>query len=164
MYYALIKNNQVILYPYTLYQFKKDNTKVSIPEIPTDNQLIELGLYKVNSTVKPQFNNITQKCIETTPKAIDGVWYQTWQVVDLSQDELNIIELEAKQSNKQEAERLLQETDYYSDATIGDSTQPIYLENYQDIVNYRMQLRLIAINPQVTVMWPEKPERIWKTN
>jgi hypothetical protein len=36
---------------------------------------------------KPEFDPLTEKVVEATPESVDGVWYQEWDVVDLSPPE-----------------------------------------------------------------------------
>lgn len=37
----------------------------------------------------PVFDLKTQKCVESTPEQVDGVWQMTWTVVNLTQEELD---------------------------------------------------------------------------
>lgn len=71
---------------------------------------------------------------------------------------------EIKQQNKAKASSLLSETDWTAIPTIADSqySNPC-LMNQSDFLNYRNQLRAIAINPPETLVtnWPVKPDAIW---
>lgn len=72
---------------------------------------------------------------------------------------------EIKAINKQQAEALLQKTDYLEAQTIRNTALTPHLINVDEIDSYRLQLRAIAINPPSTLVeWPTKPENIWSTN
>ena len=54
------------------------------------------------------------------------------------------------------------QTDWTQEKDASDPTNPPYLSNTQEFKAYRQQLRVIAINPPVTVeSWPVKPEEVW---
>lgn len=63
---------------------------------------------------------------------------------------------------KQEATRLLYETDW---TTIADVANPQvsnpYLMNQPEFVAYRSQLRQLAVYPVANPVWPTKPTAIW---
>lgn len=69
-----------------------------------------------------------------------------------------------KIENKTKAIELLQTTDWSAIPTIANPqySDP-YLTNQSDFLNYRNQLRTIAINPPETLVtnWPTKPDAIW---
>lgn len=125
-------------------------------------------------------NPVLQRAREVTPQQDSlGNWMRTYEVVDIYSeytDELGVthtkLEQEAeaiardeqvkKLANKQQAERLLLESDWYESPSVSDVTQPIYLENIEEIISYRVQLRLLATNPPVVVeTWPIKPDNVW---
>lgn len=71
---------------------------------------------------------------------------------------------EIKTENKTTASSLLKDTDWTAIPTIADSQQSNpYLMNQSEFLNYRNQLRAIAINPPKTLVetWPTKPDAIW---
>lgn len=138
----------------------------------------------VHPTPQPKLDNeILQAAREITPKLSDkGQWYQQWEVVDkffeYTREDGTIVtkaeqeaaavaqyETAAKERNKDQASRLLEETDWVENPSVSDNTKPAYLSNYSDIMGYRMALRLIAIDPPVTVeSWPVKPDNVWTKN
>jgi len=155
MSFALIKNNNIIIYPYDLIMFKNNNPNVSLPEDPSEEQLNNVGIYTINLTSKPFYNPIYKNCYEDSPEIVNGVWYQKWTISDATSDEIAYRETLAKQENKLKAMSLLQETDW---TQISD----VNLENKQDFSEYRSNLRAIAINPPVEVLnWPTIPEEVW---
>jgi hypothetical protein len=63
-----------------------------------------------------------------------------------------------RQSNKQYASTLLTETDYTDLPNTADK-----ILNLPAILAYREALRLIALNPPITVdAWPVKPKTEWR--
>lgn len=163
MLYALIKNNSVSVYPYSISEFRKDNPNVSLPETPTEQQLNEVDIYIVQPTQKPQYNTITQNCTESTPENIDGVWTQSWTVFDASQYEIEQRQAAAKEANKQEASQKLTATDWTTIPDVSDPTKSNpYLSNVNEFITYRNDVRAIALNPPVTVnAWPVLPQEVW---
>jgi hypothetical protein len=88
---------------------------------------------------------------------------ETQVVRDMTPQEIADRDQQEKDSNKQQATELLYATDW---TTIPDVANPTvsnpYLVNPADFVDYRNQLRAIAVNPPVTVsQWPVKPVEIW---
>ena len=88
---------------------------------------------------------------------------ETQVVRDMTPQEIADRDQQEKDSNKQQATELLYATDW---TTIPDVANPAvsnpYLVNPADFVDYRNQLRAIAVNPPVTVsQWPVKPVEIW---
>lgn len=163
MTYALIKNNAVVKYPYTLAQFKADNPEVSLPSSPTTAQLNEQGIYEVIPTPKPQYDWITQGVKEITPKNVGGFWTQSWEVYQLSQQQVAANKEQAKSDNKNTATQLLQSTDWTATVDINNPqySNP-YLGNQDAFLSYRSQIRQIAIDPPVTVAeWPQMPNAMW---
>ena len=68
------------------------------------------------------------------------------------------------EQNKQLAIWYLQETDWVNEPDVYDVTQPIYLLNRQEFINYRTQIRSIAINPTSgDLTWPIMPVAHWSS-
>jgi len=72
---------------YTIGQLRKDNPNTSFPRNISDEILAEYSVYKANATVAPSYNELTHDVVSNGYEQIDGVWYQAWQVVELSDDE-----------------------------------------------------------------------------
>lgn len=71
-------------YPYTLRMLEKDNPRVSIGENPTDEELADLGAARVQTVPRPYGDVVT----EVQPELVDGIWRQTWDVRDFTQEEI----------------------------------------------------------------------------
>lgn len=166
MTFALIKNNQVVSYPYSLTTFRATNPDVSLPESPTEAQLNEQGIYTVYPTQQPPYNPIVQNCTEVTPtKHGDNKWYQTWSVTAATPQEIAYREAQARQTNKDYGVQLLQATDWTAIASIADPAESNpYLANRQEFLAYRNQVRIIVLNPPVaTPEWPTIPAEDWQS-
>lgn len=119
----------------------------------------------VNSTPQPAYNVMTQGCQEITPKEIGLEWLQQWEIYGLTPEEIAENENTLKQTNKEQAESLLQATDWTATVDISNPeySDP-YLVNQDAFLAYRSNVRKIAVNPPVTVNeWPVKPDEVWVT-
>lgn len=165
MTYALIQNNQVVAYPYSLTTFQQDNPNVCLPQDPTETQLNEQGIYTVYATPMPYYNAVTQDCTQGEPEQTSGAWYETWVVTPATPEEIAQRELQQQQENKSQAESLLQATDWTATVDINDPqySNP-YLDNQPEFLAYRSSVRKIAVNPPTTpAVFPDKPNEVWVT-
>jgi hypothetical protein len=153
--YVLAKDNVVQTYPYGPDVLRRDNPQTSFPDVMDDANLATWDVYPVTPTTQPTYDYITQNCVEVNPVYTDGVWTQQWSVTPATPEEIAQRDADAKQSNKSQAEYLLQQTDW--------SQMPdVDLVNKADFTAYRAEVRAIALNPPVTVSeWPVKPDEIW---
>lgn len=109
----------------------------------------------VLNSPQPSFNPMTEFCREVAPVEDGNNWMQAWEVVELDPEQIEYNENQAKQRNKQQAEKLLQDSDW---TQIPD----VDLVNKADFTAYRAEVRAIALNPPVTVSeWPVKPDEVW---
>lgn len=163
MIYVLAPNNVVEQYPYTLNELRMDNPTVSLPVNISVAVAAEYNTYLVTETPQPQHNSITENVVELNPKLIDSTWVQQWVVTPATPEEIIQRENYAKQLNKDQAESLLQATDWTCTVDINNPqySNP-YLGNQDAFLAYRSQVRQIAVNPPVTVAsWPVPPQEVW---
>tara|TARA_R110000868_G_scaffold398857_1_gene672290 strand:+ start:70 stop:525 length:456 start_codon:yes stop_codon:yes gene_type:complete len=87
--YALIKNNIVVRYPYTVTDLRLANRDTSFPNQMSDEALLEFGMHKVESTSTPLFSE-TQVLEEGTPvfDQAQQQWKQVLTVRDMTADEI----------------------------------------------------------------------------
>ena len=52
-----------------------------------EGQALPTGWVEVSATERPAFSS-TQKVVEVFPTEVDGNWVQTWEVVNLNEEEL----------------------------------------------------------------------------
>jgi len=164
MTYALIQNNMVAQYPYTLQEFNAANPNVSLPQAPTEAQLNEFGIYTVNPTQPPVYNPIVQNLNEITPEQKWGQWYQAWSVTPATPEEISYRQANARAENVAYGSQLLTNTDWTAIASIADPLEcNPYLANRQAFLEYRNQVRNIVLNPPVaTPEWPTIPAEDWQ--
>ena len=77
--YALVKNGAVDRYPYTVTDLRLANPQTSFPNDPTDDTLVNFGLYRVAQVAPPQLQP-NQAAVEGTPVLLSGHWTQAWSV------------------------------------------------------------------------------------
>ena len=85
--YALINNQQVEKYPYSIGQLRKDNPQVSFPKYPTDDLLADYNVFPVARTERPVFDRATETVEEGTPALESGQWVQVWNITPLTPEE-----------------------------------------------------------------------------
>jgi hypothetical protein len=141
-------------YPLTLQHLKDENPNTSFPPEFTE----AAGYARVQPVAKPAYDPIKQKCREGAPvMAVDGVWQQTWVVVNLSQEAANAnqqaADSRAASSVRAERDRRLAQCDWtqVADAQV----------NKQTWAAYRQSLRDITKQPGFphNVAWPTQPSQ-----
>lgn len=86
-----------------------------------------------------------------TQEELDALWPST-------QEEI------AKQNCKQQAKKILYETDWTSISDVGDPAKANpYLVNQADFIAYRSTVRGYAINPVANPTWPTQPTEQWSS-
>jgi hypothetical protein len=144
--HAVLEENFRMLYPETSFPF---------PLTDSDVEPFGYGLYEFSSQPTPDtYENV----VEVEPvKNASGIWMQTWSIVPMTTEEVADKNEQLRQKTKQQAEYLLQQTDW-------TQMPDVDLVNKADFTAYRVEVRAIALNPPVTVSeWPVKPEEVWAT-
>jgi hypothetical protein len=68
----------------------------------------------------------------------------------------------AAQANKAEAARRLQDTDWVNQPDVYDPARNPHLMNRDVFLDYRSQIRAIAVNPTAgNLNWPTEPSAVW---
>jgi hypothetical protein len=162
MIYVLAPNEVVKKYPYTPTDLRFDNPSISFSVDITIQTLNAFDVFEVVETPKPSFDPIKQNIDWANPVKIDGVWMQQWTISEATPSEIKERETQAMQSNKSQAESLLQATDWVEYASVRDVNRTPHLVNGDAFDDYRVALRGIAVNPPITVdVWPVKPDEEW---
>lgn len=119
----------------------------------------------VQDAPPPQCNWLVEDVREVTPIENNGIWRRTWEVYTLSQEQIAANEKQSRRSNKIDAESLLQATDWTENPSVRNAEKTPHLLNGDEFDDYRVALRIIAVNPPIVVeLWPTKPEEVWSTN
>lgn len=92
---ALIKNNNVIVYPYSLEQLKLDNVDTSFPVTMPDEQLKTWGVFTVKATAKPEVTDVT-RVEESLPVLVDDDWHQVWNIIELTAEQIEQRQIDKK--------------------------------------------------------------------
>ena len=88
---AFIEDGAITKYPIGLAEVRRKFPNSSFPRRLEGSDLSAFGVVTVEETSIPTFDSATQKINEGEPALIDGVWQKTWQISDLSAEELQAI-------------------------------------------------------------------------
>lgn len=148
--YALITNEVVEKYPYSIGDLLKDNPQTSFPSDPPMEMLAEWGVFPVQSVPRPDVD-YTKNVVESKPQLVNGMWTQVWVVSDASEEEVNQRTNEKAASIRIERNAMIANCDW---TQLPDS--PV---NKQEWITYRQALRDITIQSGFpwNVEWPIKP-------
>lgn len=155
-----------IEWPIDAYQIRAAYPDQSLPEYISDELSFELGYgpFVFNgypSSYDPMWENIE----EIPPILTDGKYQQSYKITEkyTPEEKKAMQDQMARDSNKSQAESLLQQTDWTATVDISNPTYSNpYLGNQDAFLAYRSQVRQIAVNPPVVVdVWPEKPNEVW---
>lgn len=86
MFYFLNPPGGTAVYPYTLTDLRLGNTSVSWPAVITDAIAAEYHCYPVQPT-DPGKAPAGKKNIRSLPENVDGMWFERWELVDLTAEE-----------------------------------------------------------------------------
>jgi len=94
--YALITNQKVEKFPYSIGQLRKDNPQTSFPAKPSKELLESYGVFEVKNGVKPDYNELTQRLSVWKPMLnSSGEWVAGYEVIDLPEDEAKANQIRA---------------------------------------------------------------------
>lgn len=166
--------NQIITYPYTFSSLQAENPYTNFGDnndvmywFPQTNAATELGyqLFPVLESPQPAYDPLTQYIVLGAPEETAGQWYTTWIVGTNTPEQQAYVDEQRKQQNKQQASNLLSQTDWTAIPSVADPAQSNpFLANQAAFLEYRNQLRQIAIDPPVVVdPWPAEPDEVWET-
>lgn len=169
--YAEVKGTTLIQFPYTLESLQAENPYTNFgpdPDVeaifPQTTTAIENGytLAPVVYLPTPSYDPATQIPIQDSqPSLVNGVWQLGWTVRPLTPQEME----SQKQQVKQQASTLLSATDWTAIPSVSDPAQSNpFLANQEAFLQYRNQVRAIAVNPPTYVSsWPAVPNEVWET-
>jgi hypothetical protein len=78
-------------WPYDLSRLRADEPERSFSYAPSVAELAHFGVFLVVPTEQPEHDPSLQKVVESAPEKINGQWRQKWQVVELSEAEIQAI-------------------------------------------------------------------------
>lgn len=158
--HAKVINNTVVKYPFILDDLKDENPHTIFPaniDLVEIYSQTETGkntgaiLVLVEPRDKPSIDHAKQKAIEADPIIENAVWVQNWNIVPLTNEEMQTALSEKQLEVRGLRNTLLNESDW---TQLLDS--PI---NKQEWAVYRQALRDITSQPgfPFSVIWPNKP-------
>ena len=149
--YVKVTNGAVDQYPYTVGDLRRDNPNTSFPKRPSDDMLVEWGMYPVTVEDEPSYNMRTQYVsFDDTPSLSNGSWSIGWTVLDKTADEITQYDTVMADTNRASRDVKLAETDFYA---LSDVTMSA------EMTAYRQALRDITSHAN----WPNLDEADWPT-
>ena len=151
--YVKISNGAVDQYPYTVGDLRRDNPNTSFPKRPSDDMLVEWGMYPVTVEDEPSYNMRTQYVsFDDTPSLSNGSWSIGWTVLDKTADEITQYDTVMAEVNRSARDEKLAETDWWasSDLTM-TAEQTAYRQALRDITSHANWPNLDEAD------WPTKP-------
>ena len=149
--YAKIENGEVIKYPYSIEDLRKDNPNVSFPSIIDEATKFRYSMLPIQQVEAQE--DYTKNILEDLPELIDGIWTQNWTIVDATQEEINQRLSDKWQEVRNERGGRLNSSDW---TQLPDS--PLTEEQKNAWRQYRQELRDITnqANP-FEVIYPVQP-------
>lgn len=148
-----ITNGQIDQYPYTVGNLRRDNPQTSFPKRIPDEMLAEWGVYPVNPTPAPPYDQRTQQLEQNgQPHLEQDQWFLGWTVKDKTAEEVQQYDDNVAASVRNQRNALLTASDWtqVADAPVD---QVAWAE-------YRQALRDVTTQEGFphNVVWPVKPE------
>ena len=143
--------NDVLIYPYSESDLRKDFPNTSFPQSITPATLLDFGVYQVNYTTKP--DEPLKKVYEGEPMLVNGEYFEDWIVEDCTEEEIQI------RTDRQWEDIRVMRNQYLSQS---DWTQlpdsPLNTEQKTAWATYRQDLRDVTLQPDpFNITWPTKP-------
>lgn len=157
MAYVKTKDGQVIKFPYTIGDLRKDNPHTSFARRITDATLAAYGVFEVQIDPAPAVDEKNFKAVrDETPAYVNGAWHLEWSVVDKTAEEKQRYYDAAASNVRTKRDTLLSETDWVVVMHTEKGTNiPLEWETY------RQALRDITSHVNFPYLeeadWPVKP-------
>ncbi len=147
MTYALLDASGAIL-EYPIYQ---GDIQLRFPNVSFTNPFEPPAGYVEVVDVPPPIVDHTKAVNLGTPELIDGIWYQTWVIRNLTPEELEKQTEVQAEGVRMERNRRLAESDW--------TQLPDAPVDHVAWATYRQELRDVTAQPGFpwNVVWPEKP-------
>lgn len=153
----------------TLQIVQANDIMVAYPDVSfpnrawTNEDLQPYGYANLYYPPNPPVPGRYEKLVELPPAEIDGEWYEQFEVVPMTPEEIAQLDATTQQENKTNASALLSQTDWTATVDISNPqySNP-YLGNQDAFLAYRSQVRQIAVNPPITpAEFPAIPQEVW---
>jgi hypothetical protein len=136
--FALANNNQITKWPVSVKEIREAFPSTSFPADislvnPTD--LAGLGVAVIEFVSPPNFDQRSEKVIETSPVNVNGTWQQCWAIQDLSPDEIAQKEQLKAFEMRRERNNLLASCDWtqLADSNVDKDAWAAYRQSLRDL-------------------------------
>ena len=143
--FALIREGEVVKYPYTLTDARRDNPDKCVPVVLTDENMAALGAVRVFSTPEPSFNPEVERVVELLPSFNGDRLEQRWAIVPLTGEELS-----HRQAQRLQELKAAREIEV---ANIKVTTQSGKTFDGDEKSQDRMSRAINSLNPGETTLW-----------
>lgn len=123
----LIKDNNGTPEDYSIRQLKIDFNNVSFRKDYPDGQINQFGVYRVQPTAQPVYDNMIERVEAGMPVKSGDEWIEVWNTVPLSQ-----AEIDARSNNKANAEIDKLTKEVLPDILIHIAAQPTASQKLKD--------------------------------
>lgn len=149
--FAFVTNDTITDYPVGESNIRRRFPETSFPKPLEGTDLSNYGVVTVVATEQPAINTETQRIEEGTPVLADGVWKQTWNVIDFNAAELQEIADQKAGSIRSERNQKLKSTDWtqVADSPVSSADWAVYRQALRDLPSQ-------AGFPD-SITWPTKP-------
>lgn len=145
--YVKVINNEVVKFPYTSTDLRRDNPSKSFAENITEQAFLLHNAYPVTLTDVPDYDSATHRAMQRV-QLINNIWTQTWTVEEISYSRAcsNI-------RGRRNVELSNSDWTQFTDS-------PLSSEKKSEWSQYRANLRSIPEQEEFpyNVNWPTKPE------
>lgn len=104
MFVKVDDKDNILQYPYSLANLRLDFPTVSFPADVNDGSINELGVYRVEATERPSYDNVVKTLVDSV-ELVNEKWVQKWLIENVS-EELAIFNVKRRRNV------LLAETDW----------------------------------------------------
>lgn len=152
---AFIEDGAIAKYPIGLVEVCRKFPNTSFPRKLEGGDFPAFGVVTVQNTSVPTFDPATQRIDEGEPALIDGVWQQTWNVIDLTAEELQRIADDKASEVRSLRDQMLTASDWTqaADSELSDALKAEW-------VAYRRALRRVPEQAGFPsdIDWPSEPQ------
>lgn len=82
------QQNEFVRHLSNATQYWDDNNYCTPEALLKDGKALEFRVFPYYSSAKPEYDEITQGIRDVSPKLINGLWTEAWEVYDLSPEEI----------------------------------------------------------------------------
>lgn len=149
--YVKTTDNEIVEYPYSIEQFRADNSTISFPAEISDETLAEHSVYPVGYASAPAYDPTTQRMVASSePSLVNGNWIITKSIVDKTTEQIANDTATKSEQVRLTRNKRLSETDWSAGTDVTMTTE---------MATYRQALRDLPAQEgfPYSVTWPTKP-------